>query len=658
MKRSAPESFDTLLSPPERSRSRSSPFSTLASPSPQLETPSKRSSASASKSRSNSVLGGTASSSRRSSRQACLVATVENARQDTIANALLSELNGVVWHDPLFIQKAIPCGPDEFSRILLRCNGLNPDRTRWATAAPTHTGREEAFYAPTIGLFNAIGNAVHPLDSDFQPFVDRSTRPLASDYSGMQTFPDIIQCKQHTQEVPGKLHWRDLARFVEVKPNGADIDIKSAIRRSARYARAFFANQLGQRFVHCAVVCGTGATFLRFDRSGTVYSDTLDIYDQTREFIRAFAGWLLLSGTRIGHNPIFTMDTAGPPRQVVTINDVDYGILAVLYNGTAVRSRATLVLSLKRTLDSSSRATLADAVLKLIWRDQTRFREGLILGQFLGAYGLCQKLFEGDVMVDGSPDVVYSRKDLSPGELGDVFGSGAKNTDVRGATQDSSRVQSQLLMQPGRPLMEASNEFELIAGMVGALMGHWALVGSQVQHRDISVNNILLAVDGYEYTHNSHEALEWERLHKLGTERCAQDFVMPDWVGLFNEPNKPMYTAVEKLEWNFDPKRRLLTLEKVIRDLGRSEPFGFLSDLDMANILSLSRTDVSGVHTHRTVSGQLGAASWYSRIPGYPLVHGDQPVTSHLPRTHYPYFPSRPRVVFLGPFICNCKSSR
>ncbi|CAE6444214.1 unnamed protein product [Rhizoctonia solani] len=277
--------------------------------------------------------------------------------------------------------------------------------------------------------------------------------------------------------------------------------------------------------------------------------------------------------------------------------------LSVLYYKTAIRGRATLILALKPVLDPSSGANLADKamVLKLIWRDQARFREGLILGQFSGVHGLCQKLFEGDVLIGGSPDVVYPRQDLSPGPLGDVFGSGTDKVDVQGAIQDSAHVQSQLLMQPGRPLKEALNEFELVAGMIGALMGHWALVRNQVQHRDISINNIILP-DGHEYTHDS-KALEWERLREYGAGRCAQEFVVPDWVGLFNEPNEPKYKSVEKLEWNFDPKRRLLVLEKVIRDLGRSEPFGFLSDLDMANILSLSRSDV---HMDRTVSGYIG----------------------------------------------------
>ncbi|CAE6513050.1 unnamed protein product [Rhizoctonia solani] len=596
MKRPAPETSESLLSAPERSRSRSSPFST---PSPRLETPMKRSSASASKSRSNSVLGGTKSSRRGSSNTQALMATNENPRQEAITKALMSELNGAAWYDPNFFQKAIPCCRENFDHILTHCTLLNQDRTRWVSTAPT--GPEEAFYTPTITLFNAIGNAVHSLaiaPQPFIPFVDRSKRPLASDYSGMNTFPDIIQCNQ--QEVPEKLHWHHLARFVEVKRT--DTLLREAIRQSARYARALFANQLGQRFVQCAVVCGTGVTFLRFDRSGMIYSDTLDIYKDTPMFIRAFAGWLLLNGTQAGHNPMFTTDPTDSSKHIVTVNGLNYWVPKLLHYRTAIRSRATLVLALKRALDPSSPANLVDAVLKLIWRDQTRFREGLILGKFPGIYGLCQTLFEGDVLIDSAVDIVYRRTGLKPGKLGDVFGSIAENTDIQGATQDNSRVLTQLLMQPGRRLTEAANEFELIAGMIGALMGHWALVGSQVQHRDISVNNILLAVDGYQYPH-SDKAPEWEQLPKFGVERCTQDFTVPDWVQIFNESNEPeksIYTADEKLEFSFNPRRRLVVLERVIQALGRSEPFGFLSDLDMANILSLSRTDVSDVHTHRT----------------------------------------------------------
>ncbi|CAE6439022.1 unnamed protein product [Rhizoctonia solani] len=164
----------------------------------------------------------------------------------------------------------------------------------------------------------------------------------------------------------------------------------------------------------------------------------------------------------------------------------------------------------------------------------------------------------------------------------------------QGEEQNSyNPIQTPVVMQPSRPLRDAVDAFELAAGMVGALIGHWALVTNKIQHQDINLNSVLL-------THGVHKNKrpEWVQLHELGVDQCVQEFRLPE--KLFNQPNMPGYRTVEELKCKFNPRRRLEFLTRTIRVLGRPEPFGFLSDLDMANIITITRENASDMHIHRT----------------------------------------------------------
>ncbi|KAG9126341.1 hypothetical protein FRC07_003800 [Ceratobasidium sp. 392] len=594
-KRSASDAQDLNLQPLKLSRSRNtSPISSLVPQPPRLppETPVKQGSASASVSKNQ--LTGDGAICRSRTKRHHLAVTSENTTQSVVSHLLKSELNGAVWHDPHFLNKC-SCGTDKLAVILDRCQVLNTEKTQWVVDIPQ--GKEENFYAPILRILNAIGRAAHSTGGEYVQFVDRSDRLLASDYSGMDTYPDIIWCERSV--ALDKVHWHDLDMFVEVKKEKTLAT--QGIQQSARYARALFANRLDRRFIDTIVICGTTAVFLHFDRSGLVYSDDVDIYGDTLLFLSALTGLLLRRDANAGYNPMFTKYWREEPTSTsklayrVTIQENTYDVKAVLCHRKAIRSRATLALGLRLYEPQGDTNKPIDVVLKLIWRGQTRFREGLILFHFVGMYGMCQLIYEGDVVIGGVLDVVYSRNGLDAGNQCDVFGPGKHNVDIKGAQQDHRRVHTQVVMQPGRPLWEATDAFELTAGMVGALMGHWALVTSQVQHRDIGATNILLTAGEFKY-----KRPEWEKLAELGVEQCAEEFRMPRWSEIFNEPDRVEYREVNNLQWSFDPKRRLTYLKRVIKILGRSEPFGFLSDLDMANILALVQDKPSDMHTHQT----------------------------------------------------------
>ncbi|KAB5587543.1 hypothetical protein CTheo_9018 [Ceratobasidium theobromae] len=483
-----------------------------------------------------------------------LSVTTESPQQKVIRHLLRSELNGAVSHQPNFADALLPCSDEYLEQILRRCNGLDLERNKWSQSPPT--GSENNFYGPTVDVLNAIGLAVHSVTPDSSGYVEfraRNSRPLGSRYPGMDTYPDIIRCQR--PDAPDDVHWQDIDMFVEVKKDNSRRLVTESIEQSARYARALFAHRIDRRFIRTLVVCGKTAVFLHFDRSGLIYSDDVDIYEDPRGFVRAFAGLLLLKGSDAGYNPIFTniwrpLDPQNPnaPRldYTVKVNGEEYKVVDVLCIRKSVRGRATLVLALQR-LERAEGDNTIDAVLKLIWRDQSRFAEGVILKEFIGVYGVCQVMYEADAMIGGVADIVCSRSGLYAGPRGNVFGPETASVEIKGAKADDCRVHSMLLMQPGRPLSQAGSPFELLAGMIGALMGHWALVNKQVQHRDISANNILLALNDYEY-----KQPEWEKLKEGKLEELAREFKVPKWDEIFKNAMDEQYEKVEKLTWEFE----------------------------------------------------------------------------------------------------------
>ncbi|CAE7224533.1 unnamed protein product [Rhizoctonia solani] len=564
---------------------------------------------------------------RKRSRTSGSPATTETAQQDTIQHRIKSELNGAVLYDPSFLDKQ-SCDDGRFDRILGACSLFDRRQGRWRSQPGS--GPEAQLYNPLVMVLNAIGEAVHSAcvtEGDYAPFLDKSQRKLNSDYPGMNTAPDIIKCEFNRAEYHN-LHWRDVDLFVEVKKSGNKIS--EGIQQSARYARALLAHRIDRRFVKTLVICGTTAVFLHFDRSGLVYSDDIDVFEDAERFFRVLAGLLLLSRVEAGYNPIFEgigeHPSGGPARVQLRVgtDNLVYRILTTLCHRLSIRGRATLVLALRRILQDREQATTSrvpdesetpDAVLKLLWRDPNRFQESPILKQFVGIYGVCQVLDDVNITINDEPDQVYHRTGLNPGPRKDAFGRSDGTVDVAGALRDDARTLSALLMQPGRPLKLAGSIEELKAAFVGAIMGQWAMVNFHVQHRDISIHNILLPLRTQQY-----ESPEWDRALKLDADAYVQEFQVPEWAGIFGDSRGIQYKKVQQLRWKFDPKRRLAMLKRIIELLG-PKPYGFISDVDHVNILSLQREEASDLHTHRTGTLAFMATKLLLAMPGEHVPH-------------------------------------
>lgn len=72
-------------------------------------------------------------------------------------------------------------------------------------------------------------------------------------------------------------------------------------------------------------------------------------------------------------------------------------------------------------------------------------------------------------------------------------------------------------------------------------------MNKQVQHRDISANNILLALNDYEY-----KQPEWEKLKEGKLEELAREFKVPKWDEIFKNAMDEQYEKAKKLTWEFE----------------------------------------------------------------------------------------------------------
>lgn len=212
---------------------------------------------------------------------------------------------------------------------------------------------------------------------------------------------------------------------------------KAGMKQLSRYARAVFAHQIHRRHLYGMMVCGTEATFVRFDRAGILYSPKIDIRKDSDGFTRAFASFLMLDRADEGYDTAFTTElfegrlryyielpesafkssvsdsVAGPstrPNSAGVGGKRKFEVLEKLCHRKSICGRATIVLRLgeprngkkkakpkaKRKRDEPEQSKPQEYVLKLIWRDPARDSEGEVMERLKGMFGLAQYVWHCD----------------------------------------------------------------------------------------------------------------------------------------------------------------------------------------------------------------------------------------------------------------------
>ncbi|KAG9093108.1 hypothetical protein FRC07_011533 [Ceratobasidium sp. 392] len=236
--------------------------------------------------------------------------------------------------------------------------------------------------------------------------------------------------------------------------------LKAGMAQLAEYASIIFSNQLHRRHLYGMVLCGLAATFVRFDRSGILYSRPIDIRNNPEEFRIAFAGIMLLNEEEFGYDTAFTTrvlsdgsldyyidfpagafspkglphtsaeaseEILDPTRMVEKPSDSltkTMKVMKALFHNGDILGRATTALLVREVIqfgasDESNQAEgraksstwttrerrlaeglevlgTRDYVLKLAWRDPKQTMEGDVLERLVGIYGVAQHMWHSD----------------------------------------------------------------------------------------------------------------------------------------------------------------------------------------------------------------------------------------------------------------------
>ncbi|KAG9089330.1 hypothetical protein FS749_001423 [Ceratobasidium sp. UAMH 11750] len=204
------------------------------------------------------------------------------------------EMEGAIFCDPKFVDNFLTVDSTRLQAALDDCKD-DLDRFRFQERVT----REHQLYHPIREVLNSIKQAVDGvLDLDgLSAFVDVSAQPIPShfdDTAGIK--PDLALFDGPTH------HWETMRMPIEVKRQATYL--KAGMKQLTRYARAVFAHQLHRRHLYGLVICKWDATFVRFDRSGILYSKPIDM--RSEEFRRAFAGLMLLGEEAFGYDTAFT----------------------------------------------------------------------------------------------------------------------------------------------------------------------------------------------------------------------------------------------------------------------------------------------------------------------------------------------------------------
>lgn len=104
--------------------------------------------------------------------------------------------------------------------------------------------------------------------------------------------------KRKSDRVETTHKWKDVRVIGEHKQSKDDF--KTLLLQLGRYMRDLFTAQPTRRFIHGFFLHGTTIELWVFDRSGPYSSGEFDIHEEPEQFIRAVAGYAMMSDEELG----------------------------------------------------------------------------------------------------------------------------------------------------------------------------------------------------------------------------------------------------------------------------------------------------------------------------------------------------------------------
>ncbi|CAE6451568.1 unnamed protein product [Rhizoctonia solani] len=350
------------------------------------------------------------------------------------------EILGNIFHDPKFFEHFLSGPSAKLDAILKYCSRSSVYAQRANSWNPnSRVTRRSGSEPPLLKLLNTIIRGTHTTGSS-EPNTTSTGPTLFVDWPAENVPTDI---EKH--QLPDYLLFDSIARnWLGVRTAVRLMSLpghrKMGMVHLARYAKAMFSHQLHRRHIYHLMICGTEATFVRFDRAGVLYSSVVDISKDARTFIRAFASLIMLNRADEGFDPIFSTKLNAdnlivyylelPSDAIPSQSDSDddesptrkFQVREIVRHNGDIVGNATTVLLLREVLKpvernvkplprgrgKRKRAEAAPApaeeeriadtsyIMKIVWRDPNEFNESDLYEKTDGMYGLAQHTWARD----------------------------------------------------------------------------------------------------------------------------------------------------------------------------------------------------------------------------------------------------------------------
>ncbi|KLO13796.1 hypothetical protein SCHPADRAFT_997111 [Schizopora paradoxa] len=323
-----------------------------------------------------------------------------------------------------------------------------------------------------------------------------------------------------------ELYWWHCLVSKEIKYDEvADEDSSDQIWQAVKL---IFRNQPNRMFVLGVKLVGTKMTLVYVDRSGMLVSSSFDIHEDPISFLRVVVGLVYVSDEYIGFDTSVSIDKEG--RGHASLNGIKYSVEDVVYTKSGVFGRGTVCFKVTRGEGQSVTYALKDA-----WVDVSRAQKEVEILRELNKLNITHipKIIDHAIVqnkgINNStknirdaveaaskdlprdeqpkshkfPDsgVVKENDDQASKPKGKGKGKGKKKVKAEKAKPSCvyykffAREQYRLLLWPfGRPLTDFRCLEELLLGIRDVVGAIEQLHNNKYLHRDVSINNVVLAI--------------------------------------------------------------------------------------------------------------------------------------------------------------------
>ncbi|KAG9124204.1 hypothetical protein FRC07_012413 [Ceratobasidium sp. 392] len=453
--------------------------------------------------------------------------------------------------------------------VLQRCHKSTIyDKQRHQWPIP-RTRKEEQLRNSVVRIINTIKGSVDTSmeRTSMNAFVDRTGQTINADCElSPLTRPNLVLFDDAHE---AHEHWETVRTTISVKRLKSHL--KAAMTGLAYDARAVFTHQVHRWHLYSLAICGSEATFVRFDRAGVLYSPPIDMRADSDRFTMAVAALFMMSDEAFGFDTAFTtrmnekqrldyyVDLPEPAsgdgyrnrgQASTKLALTRFKVVECLCNRGDIIGKATIALHIKKLKTSKTQSDevglhvktrgqkrafeqvqldeLCDEgfVLKLVWRDPTQESEGYVLKQLVGTMCVDETIQIKDMLVcknlsniQGAVCAIDGGKDYRYQVIHTNRLESVSETRER-------RIYSRILFSSlGKPLTEAESPRELLTGMLDTILG--------IIHRDVSDGNVMLLPP----RQNAHRRERKEQLQVAAKTSSESEMKLAEYLeGLDHEP--------------------------------------------------------------------------------------------------------------------------